>query len=182
MDSGTSASIIHELFVRTNKFNTRKSSVNTWSTMAGSFSTSCKAEVKIKLPELKFMAHIFAPFHVSSQKNNYNVTFGRDLPRELGINLNFKNNFWGWKETNIPMKSINCKMRTNFVIEESKNIKSATNRIKKILNAKYKKANFKEIRNKLNYLYSDKQFLMYRLLKKHENMIYDASGNFTSTE
>ena len=30
------------------------------------------------------------------------------------------------------MKSINYKMRTNFAIQESKNIKSAGNRIKKI--------------------------------------------------
>ena len=33
------------------------------------------------------------------------------------------------------MKSINRKMKTNFAIQEIKNIKSATNRIKKILDA-----------------------------------------------
>ena len=63
------------------------------------------------------------------------------------------------------MKSINCKMRTNFVIQESKNIKSATNRIKKILDANYEKANLKEITTKLKYLKSDEQLLMYKLLK-----------------
>ena len=36
------------------------------------------------------------------------------------------------------MKSINYKMRTNFSIQDSRNIKSVTNRIKKILDAKYK--------------------------------------------
>ena len=66
MDSGTSASIIHDSFVRTNKFNTRNTSANKWSTMAGSYSTSCEAEVKIKLPELYFTAHIFAPVHITS--------------------------------------------------------------------------------------------------------------------
>ena len=39
------------------------------------------------------------------------------------------------------MKSIICKMRNNFTIQDSKNIKSATNRIEKILDAKYEKAN-----------------------------------------
>ena len=34
-------------------------------------------------------------------------------------------------------------MITNFTIQESKNIKSATNRIKKILDAKYEKGKFK---------------------------------------
>ena len=42
-------------------------------------------------------------------------------------------------------------MRTNFTIQESKNIKSATNRIKKISDAKYEKVNLKEIITKLKY-------------------------------
>ena len=39
------------------------------------------------------------------------------------------------------MKSTNCKIRTNFAIQESKNIKCANNRIKKILDAIYRDAN-----------------------------------------
>ena len=68
MDSGTSASIIHDPFVPTNKLYTRKTSANKWSTMTGSLLMTCKAEVKIKLPELNFTAHIFASLHVISQK------------------------------------------------------------------------------------------------------------------
>ena len=91
-----------------------------------------KAEVNIELPRLNFTAHTFAPFHVTSQNSNYNAIFGRNLLQDFGINLDFLNKFVGWKETNIPMKSINCKMKTNFIIQESKNIKSVTKRIKKI--------------------------------------------------
>ena len=93
--------------------------------------------IKIKLPEFSFTAHIFAPYHVTSQKSNCNIIFGQNLLRELGINLDFQNDFIRWKEIKIPMKSINCKMRTNFVIQESKNVKSTTKRIKKIYDAKY---------------------------------------------
>ena len=57
------------------------------------------------------------------------------------------------------MKFINWKMRTNFAIQESKNIKSATNRIKKIFNAKYEKKILKELTTKLTYLNPDKHFL-----------------------
>ena len=64
--------------------------------------------------------------------------FGQDLLRELGINLDFLNNFVSWKETKIPMKSINCKMRTNFVIQDSNHVQNATDRIKMIFDAKYK--------------------------------------------
>ena len=86
MVSSVSASNIHNRFVHTNNFNTRKNSANKWSKMAKSFMTLCKAKVKIKHPELNVMAHIFTPFHITSQKSNYNVIFGRDLLQELGIN------------------------------------------------------------------------------------------------
>ena len=73
-------------------------------------------------------------------------------------------------------------MRNNFAIQESKNIKSTTNQIKQILDAKYDKANFKEITTKLKCLDSDKQFFIYRLLKKHKNMFVGTLGNYTGTK
>ena len=107
MDSGASASIICNSFVHTNKFNTRKTSANKWSTMDGSFSMLCEAEVKIKLPELNFTAHIFTPFHITCQKSNYNVILGRDLLWGLDINLDFQNNFVYWTERNKDTHDIN---------------------------------------------------------------------------
>ena len=61
--------------------------------MAGSFSMLCKAKVKIKLPKLNVTAHIFAPFHVTSEKSNYEVILSQDILRELGIILDVQNNF-----------------------------------------------------------------------------------------
>ena len=77
------------------------------------------------------MAHIFAPFHVTNQTSKNDVIFGQDFLRELGINLDFQNNFVGWKETKISMKLIKSKMRTNFIIQERKNIQNAIDRIEK---------------------------------------------------
>ena len=45
------------------------------------------------------MAHITPTFHVTDQKSNYDVIFGRDLLRELGISIDFQNNFVRWKES-----------------------------------------------------------------------------------
>ena len=45
-------------------------------------------------------------------------------------------------------------MKTNFAIQGNKNIGSATNRIKKILDAKYEKAKLKDITTKLKYFNS----------------------------
>ena len=101
---------------------------------------------------------------------------------KFGINKDFQNNFIGWKETMIPMKSINYKMRTNFVIQENKNIRNVTNRGNKILEAKYEKSNLKEITNELKYLNSDDKFSIYRLLKMLENLFDGKLKNCTDTE
>ena len=50
------------------------------------------------------------------------------------------------------MKPINCKMRTHFRIQDSKNVRNATKRIKKILDANYEKANLKKNVHKPTYL------------------------------
>ena len=143
MDSGASASIIHESYVSQNSFTTRKTSTNQWSTITGSFSTSSETKITLQIPELNVAVHISAPFHVTTKKSNYDVIFGRDLLQELGIQLDFQHNSIGWQYINLPMKAIDCKMRTHFTIQDSNNVGNATKRIKKILDNNYKKANLK---------------------------------------
>ena len=58
------------------------------------------------------------------------------------------------------MKPIDCKMRTHLTIQDSKNVRNATKRIKTILDANYEKANLKKIVNNLKYLNNDKQSLI----------------------
>ena len=73
-------------------------------------------------------------------------------------------------------------MRTNFAIQESKNIKSITNRMKKILDAKYEKENLKEITTTSKHLNSHEQLFIYRLSKNCENMFDGTLANYTGTE
>ena len=135
--------------------------MNKWSTMTGSFSLSHEVEITLKIPQLKITAHISAPFHVTTKKSNYNVIFSRDSLQELGIQLDFQNNFIGWKDISLLMNNpINCKIRTQFTIQNSKNVRNVNKRIKKILDAKYKKANLKKIVNKLKCPNNDKQSLI----------------------
>ena len=120
--------------------------------MAGSSSTSREAENKLKLPENDVTAHISTPFCVNTKKFNYDVIIGRDLFRELVVKLDFQNNFIGWRNINIPMEPINCKMTTHLTTQDSKNVRKETKGTKSILDAKHKKANLKKIVNSLKYL------------------------------
>ena len=105
-----------------------------------------------KLLELNITAHISAPFHVTTKKYNCDVIFGRNLLQELGIQLDFQNNFIGWKDINLSIKLVKCKMRIHFTIQDSKYVRNATKRIKKILDANHKKVNSKKIANNLKHL------------------------------
>ena len=60
--------------------------------MAGSFATSYESTINITLPELNPTAHISAHVFVTKNKSNYDLIFGCDLLRELGISLDFENN------------------------------------------------------------------------------------------
>ena len=80
------------------------------------------------------------------------------------------------------MKSINCKLKNHFTIQNSKNVTNSTNRIKKISDTNYKKANLQKITSKLKYLSSDEQLLIFKLHRKHENMFDGTLGYYTDTE
>ena len=87
LDSGASASIVHKSYVRINNYESHRISENVWNTMAGSFTTSYESTLNISLPELNPTAHISAKLFVTENKSNYDLIFGRDLLRELGISL-----------------------------------------------------------------------------------------------
>ena len=65
MDSGASASIIHDSFLRTNKLNVTKTSVNKWFTMTGSFLMWYEHKVNIILPEHNMTEHSLTLFHIT---------------------------------------------------------------------------------------------------------------------
>ena len=165
MNSGARALIIHKSYVNENNFITRKISANKWSTVAGSFATSREAKIKFKMSELNVTAHISAPFHMTTKKSKYKAIFCRDFLWEVEIQQDFQNNIIGWQEINLFMKPIDYKMRTHFTIQDSKNVRSATKTVKKILDANYKKVNLKKIVNNLRYLINDKQSLILKLLR-----------------
>ena len=68
-------------------------------------------------------------------------------------------------------------MRTHFTIQDSKNVRNATKRIKKISDANYEKTNLKKIVNNSKYPNKDKQSLILKLLRKHEEMFDGTLGN-----
>ena len=164
LESGGSASIIHSSYVQRNDLQ-KNDVTHEWSTMAGAFKTKRLAEIKLKLPELSDSAEINVNCHFTKQKSNYDLILGREILRELGINLNFSNNTTNWNDTSIPMKPAHNSTRTHFAISDSKRVASETKRIKKILDAKYEKADLNKLDNNLDYLNTNKQSKLLKLIE-----------------
>ena len=149
--------------------------------MAGSFATSYETEVKLQLSELFRTAHISAQFHVTKQESAYDLIFGRNLLRELGIILNFNKNTVECNNIDIPMKPRNCTSETHFAIQESENVQNATARIKKILDAKYEKADLKQVVKELKHLCKPERKSLLKLLQKYESMFDGTLGTYTGS-
>ena len=73
------------------------------------------------------------------------MIMGRDMLRELGIQINFSTELVTWDEVSIPMKPFNARIETNYHIDDSVAVKDATKKMKQILDAKYELANLDKI-------------------------------------
>ena len=83
------------------------------------------------MPELNLTAHVSAPFDVTTKSISLDVIFYSNLLQELGIQLDFRNIFIAWQDINLPMKPIDCKMKTLFTIQDSKKVRNVSKRVKK---------------------------------------------------
>ena len=85
LDSGASASITHSSYLFRNELG-KNDVTREWSTMAGTFKTTCLAEIKLKLPELSDSAEINVNCHVTKQKSNYDLILWHEILCELTSN------------------------------------------------------------------------------------------------
>jgi transposase InsO family protein len=181
LDSGASASIVHHSYVAKNDF-VKNNTKQEWATMAGTFKTTRVANVKLRLPELNPTAVLNVHCHVTKQESNYDIILGRDILRELGIKLDFSNNKIILEHSEISMKPLNCNVKEHFAIQDSKRVHAETKRIKKILDAKYKKVNLAELIPTLKHLNKLKQEKLNKFLQKYESMLDGTLGNYTGSD
>ena len=181
LDSGASASIIHKDFVTARDYS-KSNNTQLWTTVAGTFKTTRTAHVTLKLPELNHTAEINAELHVTKQKSAYDIIFGRKLLKELGIVLDFNKMVTIWNDVSIPMKRVDADLKTHFFIRDSTHVKDSTRRIKKILDATYKKANLEEFTSSLTHLNNSKRIKLLNLLKKYESMFDGTLGTYKGSE
>ncbi len=112
----------------------------------------------------------------------YDMIVGRDLLRELGIVLDFQNETIGWEGASIPMKPHDSTVEDSFHVQDGARIAEATERMKKILDAKYEPANLEKIVEDSTHLTKDEQQRLYRLLNKYKTLFDGTLGKWADEE
>ena len=178
LDSGASSDIICQKFVK--KLRQKDSLQTEWNTIAGKFITDKQCNVTFKLSELNPTARIQCTMHVAPTLGLYDMILGRDTLSELGIDLKFSNHTIVWNDVAVNMKSIDATRERSFHVEDSEGLKADTDRIKRILDAKYKKANLKEIIDKeYNHLNDNQKNQLLNILKKNKTLFDGTLGKWT---
>ena len=187
LDSGASGSIITSTHVR--KLPKTHTSERLWATQAGPMTTHSTCDIKFTLPEFFETRVIEATVNIDERvgPHRYDMLIGRDLLQKLKIIVNFDDLTVTWDNASIYMRDYNAltnvlKDNSHFFWCEEANetdaLQSATERIKKILDAKYEKANLDEIVHKCSYLTEHEQFKLLQLLKKHEHLFDGTLGRW----
>ena len=176
LDSGASSSIVSSAKIKYLKQTKGKSC--TWNTMAGSFSTNAECNVEFTLPELNPTAVIRHRMHVTKHMANYDVIIGRDILHQLGIVLDFQNKTINWNDYVTPMKDPLSRAGIDYAVLDSYAVQSETERIKRILDAKYEKANLVEVTESANHLTDVEQKGLLKLLRKFEALFDGQLGQW----
>ena len=155
LDSGASSSIINKHCIEGLKLD--KSQVTEWRTSAGVFTTNEQTKLNLKLPEFFEQRIIMCDVHVTENTSTYDMIMGRDLLRELGIEISFSTESVTWDDVSIPMKPFNARIETDYHIDDSVAVQDATKRMKQILDAKYESANLDEIVAQADHLNHNQQ-------------------------
>jgi hypothetical protein len=184
LDSGASATIITKEHVK--KLRLNKSSSTTWTTKAGDFTTRSTCKIKFSLPEFYENRIVEWTTHVDDSvgPHKYDMIIGRDLLDALGLDMSFRDQTITWDGATVPMKDhefihsplngTSEKFYWHQDLQESEALQAATNRLKKILDAKYEKADLHEICRACTHLSTAEQDKLLTVLRKHE-ILFDGT-------
>ena len=177
LDSGGSATLVKKDLTKKLKV-VKGNDTTVWTTPAGEMRTNKECTAQFTIPELHDDRVIQWQCHVHDNLGGYDMILGRDILRELKIDIQFSDDTIHWDEASIPMKDRDCTVQDSFFIKDPKAVDFSMTRIKQILDAKYEKANLEEIAKDCFHLTQIEQQLLLKLLKKYEPLFDGTLGTW----
>ena len=158
-DSGCGATLVRAELLK--NLPQQRTSETTWTTKAGSFSTSRKCKCKFTLPEFHENRKVEWNVYVDESKSSlgtYDMIIGRDLMDAIGMDLLFSENLMKWDNATVPMRDTSWfnESRQNPYTYELHSmhdtVTTEVERIQGILDIKYAPADLDEIARESRHL------------------------------
>jgi hypothetical protein len=197
VDPGSTHSIVKRSFVdgvRNKKMQKNNVSYNV---AGGKFYTKYEAKLGLSLPEFSsqtnVVRHRFAIDDSDGEGIGYDLIIGQDLCKIMGIDLHYSDctiqmnagRSIAMKSSNFPIRqsAISSREIKQVVIarsEEPKVTAEATDRIVKILDSDYHKADLRKVAAKATQLNKRQQLSLLRLLQKYEALFDGTLGKWNT--
>ena len=125
-----------------------------WSTAAGILTTNTKIAISFSFPELHANKVINQSLHVVDLNiDRYDMIIGRDLIKSIGIDIHGGYMTIHWDDAAIPWRDIYSTAKdVSALLQHNAPFNAETKRMKRILDAKYSKADIKTIAESSTYL------------------------------
>ena len=175
-DSGSSGTLLKACYAK--KLRVKQSQQTRWTTAAGSFTTASKAAIDFLMPEFHESRLISYKVSLIEGDCPYDMILGRDLLEKLKINLKFDTQSVMWDEVEVPMKPNDATISDAYVTQDSESMLDATERIKKILDAKYEPTTVAEIVLQCEHLTLDEKESLAHMLEKHRSLFDGKLGKW----
>ena len=113
---------------------------------------------------------------------NYDMIIGRDILDFLSIDLRFSTKEVEWDHCTMPFKKWDATPLDAYHIGEPGVVQDATERVKRILEAKYEKADLRQICSAHSHLQFQQQQKLLALLEKYEDVFDGTLGTWKGAE
>ena len=109
------------------------------------------------------------------------MIIGTDLMSELGLKLNFQDACVEWEDASMPFEDRDATFETAFHVEDIGSVRESMDRIKRILDATYEKADLEKITSECQHLNIEERESLLTLLTKYESL-FDGTLGFWNHE
>ena len=162
-----------------------------YSVAGGMYKVKYMAKVYFTLPEFsesKIINHLFRVDETNGKNIGYDAIIGRDIMSVIGMKIDFQAQTLKWDKTDVSMKHPHELERkvsrlkdlrsTITVIEEPKATQEATDRVMRILESNYQKANLEEIASQANSLTPVQKGQLLQLLHRYKDLFDGTLGTW----